>query len=106
MIDYGERPDNQSRLPLTAASTEMLAAREWVKANPDAWEKYMLIAKSESYFGSLSPSYVVEILRHRHHVSIRSDWKPILARLAMEQDPEINFRLARSRFDGFCEAVL
>lgn len=106
MIDYGQSPTNQTELPIVSAYDEMQEVRQWVDAHPVAWRQYMAIARTESAFGSLSPSYVVEILRHRHKVSVRTAWKPALARLAMEQDGSIDFRLARSKFDPFVGAVL
>lgn len=106
MIDYGVAPSNQSELPITDGFELMQEVREWVKDNPDAWELYLIIAKAECMFGEISPNYVIQILRHRHKVSVRNGYAPVLARIAMEQDDTIRFRLARSKVDGFCEVAL
>ena len=108
MIDYGEKPSNQNKLEIEDDSGFLLMqeARQWVKDNPKAWELYLMIAKAESMFGELSPNYAIQILRHRHKVSIRNGYAPVLARIAMEQDSMIRFRLAKSKVDGFCEVKL
>lgn len=108
MIDYGEEPSNQKTLEIEGDKGLywMRKARRWVKDNPDSWEKYMMIAKSESHFGTLSPNYPIQILRHRHKISIPTDFSPYLARIATEQDQNVRFRLAKSRADGFCEVKL
>ena len=108
MIDYGDEPSNQSKLGLEDDGGFLLMqeVRQWVNDNPEAWEKYILIARSESAFGELSPNYAIQILRHRHKVSIRNGYAPVLARIAMEQDDYIRFRLAKSKVDGFCEVML
>lgn len=108
MIDYGEDPSNQSKFGLEDDGGFLLMqeVRQWVDDNPGAWEVYMIIAKAESAFGKISPNYVMQILRHRHKVSVRNAYAPVLARIAMEQDDEIRFRLAKSKVDGFCEVAL
>lgn len=106
MIDYGDRPSNQTELPITGGFDLMQEVRQWIADNPEAWEKYLMIARMESAFGDVSPNYAIQILRHRHKVSVRNGYAPVLARIAMEQDEYIRFRLARSKVDGFCEVKL
>ena len=108
MYDYGEKPSNQNKLELENDDGFLLMqeVRQWIEENPKAWEIYMLIAKTESRFGEMSPNYVIQILRHRHHVPIRNNYAPALARIAKEQDEDIRFRLAKSKVDGFCEVKL
>lgn len=106
MIDYGKAPVKQGRLSVTKESEFVEEVRQWVKDNPDAWEYYMLIVKTESAFGELSPAYPLQILRHRHKVSIQNAASPILARMAMEQDENVRFRLAKSKYDGYFEVAL
>lgn len=108
MIDYGEEPSNQSKLELEDDSGFLLMqeVRKWVDDNPSDWELYLIIAKAESTFGAISPNYVIQILRHRHKVSVRNGYAPVLARIAMEQDEDVRFRLAKSKVDGFCEVKL
>lgn len=106
MIDYGKAPSNQSGLPITDEAAFVMEMREWAKDNPAAWEYYMMIVKTESAFGELSPAYPLQILRHRRKVSIRNAASPILARMAMEEDSTIRFRLAESKYDPYFEVVL
>lgn len=106
MIDYGEKPSNQSQLEIGEGYIDMQKAREWVANNPKAWEIYMMIAETESRFGELSPNYPIQIIRHRHKISLRNGLAPFLARIAMEQSDTVRFRLAKSKADGFCEVKL
>ena len=108
MIDYGEEPSNQSKLEIEDDDGFLLMreVRQWVEDNPKGWELYLMIAKAESMFGEISPNYAIQILRHRHKVSVRNGYAPVLARIAMEQDDGIRFRLAKSKVDGFCEVKL
>ena len=100
------KPSNQNALPIDKAHLFNVKAREWVENNPLDWEKYMMIAKAESRFGELSPNYPIAILRHRHHVKVKTDYAPYLARIAYEQDQSLRFRLRKSRADGFCKVKL
>lgn len=106
MIDYGDRPSNQSALPITDEAAFVQEIREWAKENKAAWEYYMIIVRTESAFGELSPNYPIQILRHRKHVSIRNAAAPILARMAMEEDDSVRFRLAKSKYDAYFEVRL
>lgn len=106
MIDYGDKPSNQCELPLTDGHALMEEVRAWIVDNPDAWEKYLLIAKAESIYGKVSPNLVIQLLRFRQKVSVRNSYAPVLARIAMEEDDSIRFRLAKSKVDGFCEVKL
>lgn len=100
------KPSNQNALPIDKAYELNVQAREWVENHPGYWETYMMIAKTESKFGTLSPNYPLALLRHRHKVKLKTDFAPYLARIATEQDPEIRFRMRKSRADGFCEVRL
>lgn len=106
MIDYGQKPSNQNEFPITDGYELMQEVREWIEQNPEAWELYMIIAKAESQFGEVSPNYAIQMLRHRHRISVRNGYAPALARIAMEQDDSVRFRVARSKVDGFCEVAL
>ena len=108
MIDYGEKPSNQNRMELEDDGGFLLMreVRQWINDNPNAWELYTMIAKAESAFGEISPNYAIQILRHRHKVSVRNSYAPVLARIAMEEDDSVRFRLAKSKVDGFVEVKL
>ena len=49
---------------------------------------------------------MIQMMRAVRHVSVRNGHAAALARMAMERDPDLRFKLAKSRFDGFTEAVL
>lgn len=106
MIDKGQPASNQTALPILEEFDEMCEVREWIEDNPKAWSRYMSMSKGLSKYGDVPPGLVVELMRLLHKVSISSDWKPALARIAMEQDQSIHFRTKKSKFDAFTEAVL
>lgn len=107
MIDFGKEPSNQSQLDTDEEGAKLMReAHEWIERNPVAWDSYLIIARANSVGGKVSPNYVIQTIRHTHRVSIRNSLAPALARIAMEVDSSINFRLAKSKTDGFCEAVL
>lgn len=121
MINCGNPPSNQSELQLgSKGDLLMQGAREWVHDNPEHWERYKRLAKYMSQGDSMpSPNFIRELTRHgfdlipggvaqsvRRRVSVNNAYSPCLARIAMEQDPAIKFKLARSSADGFCEVRL
>lgn len=106
MIDYGEKPSNQQQLSFADGFDLMQEVRQWVEDHPKEWAMYMNIAIMEGAYGEMSPNYAIQVLRHRHKVSIRNGYAPALARIAMEQSDKVRFRLARSKVDGFCEVRL
>lgn len=106
MIDYGEKPSNQNQLSFADGFDLMQEVRQWVKDHPWEWAMYMNIAIMESAYGDISPNYAIQVLRHRHKVSIKNGYAPALARIAMEQSKRVRFRLAKSKVDGFCEVKL
>ena len=101
MIDYGKAPSLQTELPITDGYELVEEVVNWVKENPVVWEQYMNICVMEGAYGVLSPNYVKEVLRHRCKVSIRNAYSPVLARMAMEMNPKLRFRLAKSKVDAF-----
>lgn len=121
MIDCGPAPSNQSELQLgSKGDLNMQGAREWVHDHPDHWRRYMRLAEYMSYGDEEpSPNFIRELTRHgfdivpygiarnpRLRVSVRNSFAPCLARIAMEENPKIRFRLARSSADGFTDARL
>ena len=106
MIDYGEKPSNQRQFSFAEGFDLMQEVRQWVKDHPTEWRWYMGIALTESAYGEMSPNYAIQVLRHRHKVSIRNSYAPALARIAMEQSDKVHFRLAKSKVDGFCEVKI
>lgn len=53
-----------------------------------------------------SPNLMLQLMRNEFRVSVPNAYAAPLARIAMEQDSSIRFRLARSKVDGWTEAVL
>lgn len=109
MIDCGKPASNQMQLDglgLEGGET-MAEARMWVGLHFSEWCRYKEIARDECRGGSLaSPNFVLQSMRHRCKVSVKNALAPYLARIAMEEDPHIRFRTARSAADGWTEAVL
>ena len=108
MQRYGDKPSQPLELPGLGTDGEqlMLRAREWVAGHPDEWGYYMQLARLESIHAPASPNYLLQALRHRYHVSIANSLASALARIALEQDYKLRFRLAKSKVDGFTEAAL
>ncbi len=104
MIDCGKPPSNQSELRLgDSDEAEWAKAREWVEDHPDDFEWYLAFAREHH---GASPNFMIQMMRAVRNVSVRNGHAAALARMAMERDPELSFNLAKSRFDGFTEAVL
>lgn len=105
---YGEKPSEQLELHGLGSDGEELMnkARKWVDEHPDEWGYYLQLARLESAHAPASPNYLLQALRHRYHISIANALAPALARIALEQDYKLRFRLAKSKVDGFTEAVL
>lgn len=109
MIDCGRPASNQMQLDGLGleGGEEMAEARMWVGTHFSEWCRYKDIARSECAGGSLaSPNYVLQSMRHECKVSVKNAMAPYLARIAMEEDPHIKFRTARSRADGFTAVTL
>lgn len=112
MIDYGKPPGNQSQMQIPGFSDSgqelMEEARRWRSANHiPAWQYYMAAARKCCEGGAeASPNWVLQSVRHEFKVSVRNALAAPLARIAMEEDPSLRFRLAKSKVDGFTEAVL
>lgn len=111
-IDCGASPDNQMKLDLPGINDDgaelMKEAREWrMRNHMGAWLDYMNIARRCCSGGQqASPNYVLQSLRNERKVSIPNSFAPCLARIAMEEDKNLTFRLAKSKVDGFCEVKL
>ena len=111
MIDCGPEPDNQMKFDLPGLNDDgaelMEEARRWRSANHiPVWIYYKELARQLSKSGPVSPNYILQQVRHEFRISIPNSYAAPLARIAMEEDATIDFRLARSKVDGFCEVKL
>lgn len=107
MIDYGEAPSNQNELDTDSPGAQLMkAAREWTEKHPEEWHGYKNMARAYSRKGAASPNLLLQLMRNVYRVSVQNGLAPALARIAMEQDDRIKFRVAKSKCDGFCEVVL
>ncbi|MDY4523080.1 MAG: hypothetical protein SPD80_05785 [Atopobium sp.] len=99
---------NQSQLHGLGISGELLMeqARTWVDAHEDEWKYYIQIARMDSCGGYASPNFALQAMRRRFKVKIPNAYAPALARIAMEQNKHIAFRLAKSKVDGYTTAVI
>lgn len=109
-INCGAPPSNQMQLDLPGFTDEgrevMEAARTWVGRHYREFIWYMDEAERRSAKGPVSPKLLVELMRDKFHVSVPNNFVPCFPRIAMERRKGLNFRLARSRVDGWTEAVL
>ena len=109
MIDYGEKPSEQLQLGIPGLSDGgyelMQDARKWAALHFDEFMWYKAKARAACVGGGkASPNFILQLMRDRFKVSIPNAYAPCLARIAMEQDKAIVFRLAKSKVDGFTEA--
>ena len=106
-----EAPSNQSALPGLDPKGEqrMAEARAWVAAHPEEWGWYRRNARQEcrrTHDGKASPNRCIYGMRIAFSIELPNHMAPYLARIAMEQDPDIRMRVARSDADQYTTAVL
>lgn len=131
MIDYGNSPSNQSQMNLPGLGQGgqelMEKARAWADAHEDDFERYLRLARRQmarSSDGKASPNACKEQLRggfdvnysfggdgaltcdERRCISIPNAYAPALARVAVERDGSLDFRMAKSKCDGFTDATI
>lgn len=112
MRSYGPPPDNQMRLQMPGLGDDgmelMEDARRWMMTHRfKEWEWYMAFARAEcAGGGKASPNFCLQAMRRHFKCEIPNAYAPALARIAMEQDSTITFRLAKSKVDGFTTARL
>lgn len=111
MIKYGEPPSNQLRLELAGTSDagmELIKeARLWAGRNYKAWLCYKNIARKQCAQGKeASPNYCLQVMRNEMKISVKNSYAPAFARIAMEEDPSLKFRVAKSKVDGFTTVKL
>lgn len=106
-----EQPSDQMALSGLDPKGEqrMADARAWVAAHPEEWSWYKGAARREcarTHDRKASPNRCIYGVRITFGIELANALAPYLARIAMEQDPEIRMRVARSDADGFTTAVL
>lgn len=106
---YSKPPSNQ--MQLDGMSDEggdlMREARGWTREHLTEWTWYRRFAREQcADGGKASPNFVLQAMRNHFRVSVPNAYAPALARIAMEGDPAIRFRVAKSMVDGFTTAVL
>lgn len=113
MIDYGQAASNQMQMEFEGMTSQgaerMREAREWIGCHFNEWCDYKRFARADmesSPDGKASPNYVLQTMRHRCKVSVKNHLAPYLARIAMEQVPDLAFRIARCEGDGYAQVAL
>ena len=110
MRAYGKEPDNQMELELpglTGSGYELMQeARGWVNSHIREWSWYKQFALGECSNGKASPNFCLQSMRRHFKCEIPNAYAPALARIAMEEDSRLEFRLAKSKVDGFTKARL
>lgn len=105
MRKCGPPPDNQMALPGIGDGYELMEdARLWAARHPDEWRYYKSMAREQS--PKASPNLVMQLMRARFKVKVANAFAPAFARIAMEEDSRIDFRLARSKHDGYARVRL
>ncbi len=111
MRRYGEPPSDQMALPgLGTEGLELMReARKWAGRHYREFMWYKHLAKREcerAKDGKASPNWCLQSMRREFRIEIPNAYAPCLARIAMEQDKGIRFRVARSKVDGYTNARL
>lgn len=87
----------------------MADARTWVAGHPDEFAWYKAQARREcakAHDRKASPNRCIYGMRVKFGIELPNHLAPYLARIAMEQDPSIRMRVARSDADGYTTAVI
>lgn len=106
---YAKQPDNQLSFDGlgTKGEVRMKEARLWTREHISEWTWYKRRALEKSSQGFRpSPNFMLQAMRDEFRVSIPNALAPYLARIAMEENPAISFRTARSDADAYTTAVL
>lgn len=111
MIDYGDPPSDQMQLELEGFTDEgkrlYEGAWEWIKENPEAFSVYMKTARDKNREGQpASPNFCLQQMRDVKKKSVKNAFAAPFARIALELDGSLKFRLAKSKCDGFCKVKL
>lgn len=106
-----EEPSDQMALPGLDSKGEqrMAESRAWVASHPDEFGWYKDNARREctrTHDRKASPNRCIYGMRIRFGIELPNHMAPYLARIAMEQDPEIRMRVARSDADSYTTAAL
>ena len=106
-----EPPSGQMALPGLDSKGErrMKEARRWAYTHPEEFSWYKAMARDEcakTHDGKASPNRCIYAMRIRFSVELPNHLVPYLARIAMEQDPAIRMRVARSDADQYTVARL
>lgn len=104
-------PSNQMALPGLDPIGEqrMKDARRWAATHPDEWRAYKDMARQEcagTHDRKASPNRCIYGIRISFGIELPNHLAPYLARIAMEQDPSIRMRVARSDADQYTTARL
>lgn len=87
----------------------MADARAWVASHPNEFGWYKDSARrecAETHDGKASPNRRIYAMRIIFGIELPNHLAPYLARIAMEQDPSIRMRVARSDADVYTTAVI
>lgn len=113
MIDYGPEPDNQMGLDVPGvddtARERWEQAKAWKDSHFKEWTFYKRNAWNECCLAQdrkASPNTCLSDTRRKFRTSLPNAWAAALARMAMEEDPRLQFRMARSMFDPIAETKL
>lgn len=113
MRDFGPPPSNQMELTIPGINDEAYdeyeKVREWTCFIFNEWCDYKRIARSEMAVnsdGKASPNEVFRLFKRKYRFSIPNHWATILARIAKQECPDLEFRFAKSKYDPCAGARL
>ena len=88
-----------------AGEQDVVEAKKWIDANPDAWWFMIENARRLKMKGYVSINYLVNMVRNELHVGCKNGIAPALARIMEARYPDLRgaFNKHRSQSDGFSE---
>lgn len=103
---YKKAPSNQLAFDSLDDRYETLMndCRKWVAEHFSEWAWYKRFAFDQGE--NASPNFCLQSLRGHFKCRLPNAWAPALARIALEECPNLSFRLSRSRLDAYTTAVL
>lgn len=107
----GPAPGNQTEMVIPGVndgpSEVWEEVRDWTCRNFSAWCYYKEFADlNRGPDGKASPNECLMAVRTRFKASLPNAWAPALARLARQECPHLDFRMAKSMFDPCAEVRL
>ena len=104
--EYCAPMDSQMQLPIESKGHQRWeVAKQWRDDHPEEWEFFITKALKISKRGRKpSAKFIFALIREKYDLPMDDAYTSSFARLAMEEEPEIEFTLKNSMVDPFTTA--